>query len=442
VAKGRAVSRAKTFLALLGLIAVPVTYGLVTGWNPLPGWADKLNERLSKVHSLAQPATSWAVRVGDEPRSAAVSGGVVVVFESGTVEGRDARTGTPVWTSDEDWAAPAGSGQSGAVVLLGTRGHGYRAVDPFDGRTRWSEPKASGAWTFSDLIVDITCPDLFTCTLRGRSPATGAVKWHASLDGNGRTLSGANRPLANLRPLDAGYASSLASVPRPAPPLLGFRLDDRVQVFSTRGGQRLRAYKSGPATWVTVAGDRVLVSTAAFRGGTCRFTVTGQDPASGRQVWQKTGWDLRTATGIGCDQRRDPVGGGGLVTAVSPDGRDALLDARTGDLAFQVPGGQAVMATDGTVIVLRGGDRVRAVRRSGTTLWTRAANRHAQVGLAPGAVLITDADAGRLAAIDTTSGRVLVDAKTAATVLGFADGGLVINSGRTVGLLPYGSVAP
>jgi outer membrane protein assembly factor BamB len=432
------VSRAKTFLALLGLIAVPVTYGLVTGWNPIPGWV----ERLSKVHSLSEPTTTWAVRVGDQPNSAMVSGGVVVVFESGTVEGRDARTGTVVWTSDADWSATAGSGQSGSVLVLGKRGHGYRAVDPFDGRGRWSEPKASGVWTFSDLVVDITCPDLFTCTLRGRNPGTGAVKWHAPLDGNGRTLSGANRTLAGVRPVGSGYAASLANVPRPSPPLLGFRLDDRVQVVSTRSGQRLRSYRTGTSQWVSVAGDRVLISTAAFRGGTCRFTVTAQDPATGQQVWQRSGWDLRTATGIGCDQRRDPTGGGGLLLAVTPDGRDALLNAHTGDEAYQVPAGQSVLATNGDVILLRAGGQVHAVRRTGARLWTRAANRHALVGLAPDAVLITDSDAGRLAALDPSSGRVLIDARTAATVLGYADGGLVINTGRRVGLLPYGSVAP
>ncbi|MEN3306548.1 MAG: hypothetical protein V7603_2750 [Micromonosporaceae bacterium] len=432
-------SRVKTFLALLGLLAVPVTYGLVTGWNPVPGWIDKL----SKVHSFSQPNTTWAVRVGDQPTSAMVSGDVVVVFEPGTVEGRDARAGTQVWTSDADWAAAAGSAQAGgAVVVLGKRGSGYRAVDPFDGRARWSDPRASGVWTFTDLIVDITCPDLFSCTLRGRNPGTGAVRWQASLDGNGRTLAGANRPLAGMRAMGSGYANSLANVPRPAPPLLGFRLDERVQVFTTRGGQRLRSYRTDPTQWVSVAGDRVLISTASYRGGTCRFNVSAQDPATGRQVWQRSGWDLRTATGIGCDQRRDPTGGGGLVAAVTPDGRDALLNVRTGDEAYRVPAGQTVLVTDGNVIVVRNGGQVRGLGRTGTTLWTRAANRHALVGLGPAAVVVTDSDAGRLAALDPTSGRVLVDARTAATVLGYADAGLVINTGRKIGLLPYGSVAP
>jgi hypothetical protein len=431
-------SRAKTFLALLGLIAVPVTYGLVTGWNPVPGWIDKLN----KVRSLSQPATLWAVRVGDQPSSALVDGGVVVIFEPGTVEGRDARTGAQVWTGAADWAAAAGSGAAGSVVVLGRRGHGYRTVDAYDGRERWSDAKAVGVWTYTDLIVDISCADLFSCTLRGRSPSTGAVRWHAPLDGNGRTLGGANRTLARLRPPSSGYTASLANAPRAAPPLLGFRLDDKVQVYSTRGGQRLRSYRTGPEQWVTVVSDRVLISSSSYRGGVCRFTVSAQDPASGQTVWQRSGWDLRTNTGIGCDQNRDPTGGGAFVVAVAPDGHDALLNARTGDEAYQVPGGQSVLATDGDVIVLRDGERVRAVRRSGSTLWTRAANRHALVGLGPGAVLVTDPDAGRLAALDPISGRVLVDAKTQATLLGYSDGGLVLSNGRKVGLLPYGSVAP
>jgi outer membrane protein assembly factor BamB len=441
VAEGRAVSRVKSFLALLGLLAVPVTYGLVTGWNPIPGWL----HRLSQVHRFSQPPAAWAVPVGDQPSSAMVAGEVVVVFEPGSVEGRDARTGAQLWTSDADWAAGAGSAQAGgAVVLLGTRGAGYRAVNPSSGRTRWSVAKAAGAWTFADLVVDITCPDLFGCTLTGRDPATGTARWRALLSGNGRRLAGANRPLAAVRALDSSYAGSRANLPMPAPPLLGVRIDDQVQVYSTRSGQRLRTYRSTTTEWVTVAGDRVLVSTASYRAGTCRFSLSARDPASGREVWHRSGWDPGTASDLGCDQRRDPMGGGGLVATIAPDGQDALLNVETGAEVYHVPSGEKVLATDGDVIVVRAADRktVAARRGPGDTLWTRPADRHAPVSISPDAVLIIDPAAGRLTAVGIASGRVVVDAKTEATVLGYADNGLVINVGRTVGLLRYGSLAP
>ncbi len=434
-------SRFKTFLALLGLIAVPVTYGLVTGWNPLPS----LGERLSKVRSLASPSTTWAVRVGDQPVSAMGSGGAVVIFESGTVEGRDVHSGAPLWTSTQDWAAAAGSAQAGgAVVVLGTRGHGYRVVDALDGLTRWSEQKALGAWTFSDLIVDITCSDALSCTLRGRAPRTGAVRWQAPLTGNGRAFAGVNKPLASIRPIDSAVANTVANQPRPVPPLLGFRLDQRVQVYATGTGQRLRTYVASASQWVTVAGDRVLVSTTTYRGGSCRYSVSAQDPASGRVYWRRSGWDLKTTDTLGCDQRHEPVGGGDLVAAITPDGGDALLDLRTGENAYQVPDGQTLLATDGSVIVLRSADRasVRAVRSSGGQLWSREADRHATVALGQGGVLVDNPDGSRLVVVAPDSGRVLVDASTTSTVLGYADSGIVINTGRKVGLLPYGSVAP
>jgi outer membrane protein assembly factor BamB len=440
VASGRTASRFKSFLALLGLIAIPVTYGLVTGWNPLPGWLN----RLSALHRLSQPAPAWTVSAGDGPTSAATAPGVVVVFEPGRVDVREAGTGQPAWTAEADWATAAGSARDGgSVVLLGTRRKGYRAVDPTTGRTRWSESGALGVWAYADLVVDITCPDPLACTLAGRAPATGKIRWRSGLVGAGHGFAGANRSRSGLRPLDGGFADSRSNLPEPAPALLGLRIDDQVQVFSARSGSHLRSYRTGPSEWAVVAGDRVLVTSATRRGSSCRFKVSAQDPASGREVWSRTGWDLGTTGELGCDQERGPVGGGGLVSVIAPDGRDALLRVETGGEVYRAPTGARILATDGEVIVIRLADHdtLRAVRGSGTTLWSRGASRHAQAGVAAGVVLIADPDSGRLAVLDG-GGQVLVDAKTQASVLGYAEHGLVIASGRSVGLLPYGSLAP
>jgi outer membrane protein assembly factor BamB len=305
VAKGRAASRLKTFLALLGLIAVPVTYAIVTGWNPLP---DALH-RLAEVRRFSAPDTAWAVRLDDVPTSAAQGSGVVLIFEQGTVEARNPVTGEQTWTRTADWAAVAGSAQTGGtVVLLGIRGSGYAVVDSGDGHERWRDAQAIGAWTFSDQVVSISCPEPFSCALAGHTPGDGAMRWQAPVEGNGHGFSGANKPLAGLRPFDPGYTNSLAGLPQPAPPLLGLRVDHQVQVYSTHGGQRLRSYRTTSSHWVTVAGSRVLVTSYSLQGSRCRYSVSAQDPVSGQEVWSKSGWDPDTADGLGCDQRRAPAG--------------------------------------------------------------------------------------------------------------------------------------
>lgn len=441
VAKGRAAARLKTFLALLGLLAVPVMYAMVTGWNPLPGAL----QRLSEVHRFSEPNTAWSVRLDDVPTAAAQGSGVVLIFEQGTVEARNTVTGAQIWTRTANWAAVAGSARTGGVVvLLGSRGGGYTAVDSADGHERWRDARAIGVWTFSDQVISITCPQPFSCTLAGHTSGSGVLQWQAPVDGNGHSFAGANKPLAGLRPLDAGYAESLAGLPQPAPSLLGLRIDDQVQVYSTQSGQRVRTYRSTPSHWVTVAGSLVLVTSSGLRSSRCQYHVSAQDPVNGQEVWSKSGWDLDTSGGLGCDQRRDPLGGAGLLAATDPDGRSALLRVRDGTEVYQAPAGQQILATDGEVIVVRsaGGKSVQAVRDQGAPLWSRVANRHASVGMTPDEVLITDPDAGRLAAVRSTTGEVLLDAKTDATVLGYAEHGLLISVNRTVGLLPYGSIAP
>jgi hypothetical protein len=51
--------------------------------------------------------------------------------------------------------------------------------------------------------------------------------------------------------------------------------------------------------------------------------------------------------------------------------------------------------------------------------------------------VFTDPGANQLVAVGAQNGNVLMDAKSGATVLGYAPHGLVVNIGRTVGLLTY-----
>src|SRR5439155_9885240 len=89
---------------------------------------------------------------------------------------------------------------------------------------------------------------------------------------------------------------------------------------------------------------------------TCRPHVAGRDPAGDRPVWRRDGYDLRTSTGLGCDQRTSPRGGGGLIAAVSADDRDVLLDPATGAEVYRAGPGQRIIDTNGQLVLVRGTD--------------------------------------------------------------------------------------
>src|SRR5207248_2384316 len=158
-------------------------------------------------------------------------------------------------------------------------------------------------------------------------------------------------------------------------------------------------------TRVVVVGGRVLRSTASPRGGNCRYSLTAVDPASGRTVWQRDGYDLGTASGAGCEQRRDPGGGGDALAAIRGDNRPVFLSAR-----------------------------------DGRELWTGGLDPHASVAVTRNAVLVTSAAIGRLAALEPGSGRTLVNVESTATVLGVGADGLVVGRGRTIGYVTFGTV--
>lgn len=434
MANGRAFGRFEAVLGLVGLLALAVTYSLITHWNPLP----QAGAWLQKVTTFSEPAPAWKVTVGNTPSSAVVASDAVVVSARGYVEARRLGTGEKIWTRDVAWSGVAGP--NGAVVIAGrnTKKHGYDAVDPDTGQVLWSDPDAIGVWTFTDLVVGITCPEVLSCTVSARDPLSGAVKWQTGITGNGRTLSGANKPLSGVHPL-----SDLAEPPRPAPALLGFPIDDAVQVVPKASGKPVHAYQGSQTDRVVLAGDEVITTTVLYRSGTCRYSVAGKDPVGGRSDWHLTGYDLRTSSGLGCEQRKDPGGSGGYVVAVGPDNREQLIDvsaAGRGRKVYEPADGESIVDTDGRVALVRTADAktVKAIDlATGATAWSRPAGKSVKVGLGPGVAVFTDPGANQLVALNEQDGHVLLDAKTGATVLGYAPRGLVVNVGRTVGLLTY-----
>jgi putative pyrroloquinoline-quinone binding quinoprotein len=432
MAKGKAIGRFEAALGLIGLAALGLAYAMVTGWNPMPavqGW-------LERSRIIADPPPTWAATVDNEPSTAVVVRGVVVVAMDDEVAGYLENGGGKEWSRDVAWSAVAGSGLGAVVVAGKAQGHGYEALDPGTGNARWSDPTAIGAWTYTDLVIGIACPQDFGCVLTARTPDTGAVRWQAPVSGDGRPLSGANRPLIGIRPM--GHPSA---EPQPVPSLLGFPLDGEVQVVSTADGARLHRYKADSRTRVAVAGGRAVVTSGTFRDDACHLHADGRDPGTDHTVWHKDGYDLRTASGLGCDQRTTPSGGGGLIFAVSGDDRDVLLDPATGTEVYRAPPGETILDTDGHLVLVRGADKktLTAVDvRTGGTEWTQPVNRSTTVYLGPAVIALDDADNQKITVV-SSGGTVLLTVTTDGSVLGYASDGLIINGGRRVGLVSYGS---
>jgi hypothetical protein len=426
MAKGRAIGQFEAMLGVVGLLALGVAYSIATGWNPLPrlqGWLDR-------NHTLAEPAPAWTVTTTDEPSSVVAVGTAVVIMTGRTVSGYTLGSGTQQWTKEVPWSAVAGS-----VVVAGKNKRGYDALEPATGAVRWSDATATGAWTFTDLVIGIACPQAGNCVLTARAPGNGAIRWQVALPGDVHGLGGANHKLAGVRPL--GKATGL---PEPVPPLLGFPVDDKVQVVDTRGGTRLTAYRSDQLTWATVAGNHVLVTGGYQKKGPCKPRADGRDPAGDRAAWHLDGYDLHTGTALGCDQRNEPAGAGGLIDATSPDGHEVLLDPATGEEAFRAGTGEKVIDTDGHLVLVRTADKdaVKAVDvTSGATRWRRAAPKGVTVLLGPGVVVFSDPGSGKLTVVSLAN-HVLVDVTSRASVLGYAETGLFVTNGTEVGLISYG----
>jgi hypothetical protein len=187
-------------------------------------------------------------------------------------------------------------------------------------------------------------------------------------------------------------------------------------------------------------GGRIVASTAQRRGDGCRYSVEARDAASGRTVWRTDGYDLGTASGAGCEQRRDPTGARRALVATRSDNRPTVLSTADGRELWTGTPGESVLATDGQDAVVRSAGSVALVDLDGGHVrWVRPAA--GDVTLTPYAVVVTDAAAGRLVAYGRTDGAVVADVSTEASVLGAGPDRLVVGRGRTVGVLQFGGAA-
>ncbi|WP_433082306.1 PQQ-binding-like beta-propeller repeat protein [Dactylosporangium sp. CA-052675] len=434
-----AVRNFETALGAIGVLALIITAIIVTGWNPLPkvtDWWDKVADSTGK---LSTPDTTWTERVGGQPSSAVVAGTAAVVSMRGTVEGRSLSSGQVLWTKEADWAGVAGDG-SNTVAIVGRRGVGLEALDPASGTAKWKDGDAVGAWTYRDSVLTLSCGGLSDCTLTARAPRDGAQIWKLTLPGIGRVLNGINSDLLGTEVKADAYREAIDAMPRAIPAMLGFPIEQKVKVVDTGRGKLLPEASPSKTSRVVVAGGRVLVSTAAPKDGNCRYTLEARDASTGKTVWKKDGYDLHTASGAGCEQRRDPAGADSVLIATRGDNREVFLSPRDGHEMWAGAEGDEIVAADSQYGLVRsnGGKTLSVVGfDKGGRLWQHEVPEKADIAVSRYAVLVRDSAGGRLLAYAPDSGRTLVEAKTTADVLGISDRGMMIGRGRTIGYLPF-----
>lgn len=440
MAKTSMFGRVNRVFGVIGLLAIVVTYAIITGWNPLPGWANWL-ENVS-VRKLATPGTAWTVRSGDEPTSATVLTRAIIVSTEGSVEARDPSTGARIWTQADSWAGVAG-GQSPVVVVGRPVGSGFDVYDPGSGVRLWQSGGKAGIWPYSDMILTLTCSSVSNCTVHSLDPTTGKERWALNIKAPGRPLMGFDEATPVIVPVDSGYAQSIRAMPQPAPEFIGLPMGGQIHVISTRTHSALHVFAPDNTQRVVVAAKEVVTSTAELRGNQCYYSESGSDPVTGHVEWEHSGYNLRTSSGLGCDQRHDPTGGGDSLLATDTGGRDVVLAATSGEELFRAAPGEHVIAMDSTIAITRSkdGKTMRAVDLSnGKQLWTQPTDRDASVGLSPDYVLVADPDgAGKLLAYARRSGQPLLNVVSGATVLGIGADTIIVNIGRSLGPLSVGS---
>ncbi|MGH3713641.1 MAG: PQQ-binding-like beta-propeller repeat protein [Micromonosporaceae bacterium] len=420
------VGRLQTLVGLAGVIALGVSASLVTGINPLDYADDIFAGALDKLRGkLSDPKPQWSERVDGRPIAAAVGADRVVVLLNGAVEVRRLSDGGTAWNRTVDWAVPTGD----TVVAGRANGGGYEVLDTGTGRVRWQDTGAREAWPYTDVVIGLTCSeDGDGCTLRARGTGDGATRWSVRVDTAAQRLSG-HPDISEVVDRDRMLSPSY---PGAAPPLVGLVGDRNVTVVDTGSGGVPGRLPEDAETRVAVAGDRVLGVTArAADGGGCRYSVRAWN-RSGGEVWSRTGYDLGTVSGSGCEQRVDPLVAGQVVAAVTPDDRPVLLDVRSGSVRWTGRSGSRVIASGSNLAVVRSrdGHLIAISTANGAVLWSRPAGKDASVFVLPEAVVVRDA--GHLTAIGP-GGTVRKRWKSQAAPIGAGPGGLVLANGRTVG---------
>ncbi len=438
--------KVKSFLATVGVLAIPVTIILTTGWNPLV-W---VGNKVESTRTMSDPPTTWRTSMGNTPDWVQQAGpSILAVGGDELVTAVDVGSGARRWYSQVDFSAVAGSDETGgAVVIVGgvvyPDGHrsALEAREPYSGAVVWNDPDAVGAWTYANLVITLACPKSSGCTLTGRQPRTGTRLWSAGLPSGARSLHGANHAIA-------AFQSLLAPAVGAAPAVLGFPVDDSVYLVRTDNGHTLPTQKSSAASRLVAAGSGQLRIDADYVNGGCRYTLHWTDLVAGRAAWHSTYFQPRTADGATCEQRGDPAADGDLFYLVGAGRADTLLTPETGKIAYTAKDGERILGVGGaqpgkpTAVLVRTADGKSVSARALTTgaeLWQEPLGGGITMSTNGSVATFVNVGTGQLVARRVADGSVAIRADTLSSLLGYAEDGLILNEALRVGLLRYGSV--
>ncbi|MDG4828113.1 PQQ-binding-like beta-propeller repeat protein [Solwaraspora sp. WMMD1047] len=424
----------KCYLAL-ALVAV-VVLALTGVWNPFPGvW-----EWVNRSRPLSEPDVVWQQRVGGTPKSVTIAGDTVIVEHRTRVEALSLATGSKLWERKVDWSAVAGDAADPVVAVGKLLTKGYELLDPKTGAVRRKDTSAVGVWTYHNGLLDVGCTDAKECTLTAWEPRGTAPLWSAFLPGVRAGLFADNPDVPGTRRLTTEQVDPAAVGPERMPPLIGFPIDGKVHIVDTATGRVVQEVEPDHDDRLVVIGGRMLTVEATSADGTCYFDLSGRDPASGQQVWSRSGINLRTADGAGCVQREDPQGGQHVVVGVTPDAREAILDVYDGRVLWTGADDERLLAVDDRYALSRSPDK-KAV--SGYELavdkarWSRPVHPDGGAALTRYAAVIVDREPGRIIALDPLTGRELVVLRSAAEVLAVGPAGMIIGDGRDIGYVAF-----
>lgn len=413
-------------------VAVAVTLLATTGvWNPFPDlWAF-----LSTSRPISDPALQWQQRLGGVPKSVTILDRLVIVEHSDSVEARSRVTGKALWQAKSDWATVAGPPER-AVVVSGTLlRKGYEVRDATTGILIRKDDRAAAVWSYSNALLETSCGRPVDCDLTARDPVTGDELWQTALPGIGFVLFADNPKLA----MGTRLGMEVRTEPAPMPRLLGFPIDGRIYPVDTLQGVTFPAVEPGRDTSVTVLGGRVVYSVAKPREGICVVSLSGRDPVTGQEAWHRDGYQLRTISGAGCEQHKDPVAGGNAVVAVRPDGREALLDAADGREVLTCAAGEKVIGTDGIHAVVLSADGASVsgyLLGRAKALWTRKSGPQVTAGVTRNTVILSQHSPDRIYVLDPDTGKVRNELRSSAAIVAADAGGLLLGERRELGYLP------